>query len=204
MAADGSGSPEALTKSNSNQGATSWSPDGRTLLFYDTGGGYDIFALTPGSPPAPLLNTPRAREQGPTFSPDGRWIAYSSDETGREEIYIAPYPGRGSRITVSTEGGRSPLWSSDGRELVYRNGDQMMAVALDLQPTLRVGAARLLFRGNYVREFQGQGVPNYDMTPDGRRFLLLAPVPGPEENAQPQIVVVEHWLEELKRLVPTN
>jgi hypothetical protein len=43
---------------------------------------------------------------------------------------------------------------------------------------------------------------SYDLSPDGQRFLVLKP--AGETNAPPQLVVVQHFDEELKRLVPTK
>jgi len=205
MLADGSGAVEELTKATSNQGATSWLPDSTTLVFYEVGKNYDIFTVKPGESPVRFSETP-VEERGPTFSPDGRWLAYSSNEVGQAEIYVTPYPGPGGRIAISTGGGRSPRWSSNGRELFYRNGRQMMVVGVELaSPSIRVGTPRRLFEGDFVQELEGTGAHNYDVARDGQRFLMIAPVAGkPGEEARPRIVVVEHWLEELKRLVPTN
>ena len=77
--------------------------------------------------------------------------------------------------TALNAGGRSPRWSSDGRELFYRNGRQTMAVAVKPGPTLGIAAPRLLLEGNYVEEQPGQGAHNYDVSGDGRRFLMMAP-----------------------------
>jgi hypothetical protein len=42
----------------------------------------------------------------------------------------------------------------------------------------------------------------YDVSPDGKRFLVVIP---PREKADPpDVVVVQHWDEELKRLVPVK
>ncbi len=205
MAADGSGPAEQLTKTTTNQGATSWLPDGTRLAFYDVGGSYDIFTVKTGESPVQFTETP-FREQGPAFSSDGRWLAYSSDETGQAEIYVTPYPGPGGRIAISRGGGRSPRWSSNGRELFYRSGRQMMVVPVEPGPRFRTGTQQLLFEGDYVQESDNQGAHNYDVSRDGQLFLMVAPAargPG-EDAARPKIVVVQNWIEELKRLVPTN
>ena len=46
---------------------------------------------------------------------------------------------------------------------------------------------------------------HYDVTADGERFLLLADqrTVGGEETLR-EMTVVLNWVEELKRLVPTN
>jgi hypothetical protein len=43
----------------------------------------------------------------------------------------------------------------------------------------------------------------YDISPDGQRFLMIRTGSG-SGTERPQIVVVQNWLEELKRLVPVN
>jgi hypothetical protein len=45
--------------------------------------------------------------------------------------------------------------------------------------------------------------PNYDVSRDGRRFLMVQPSAG-ENATRTQIIVVLNWHEELKRLVPTK
>ena len=202
--ADGTGMAEPLTESKNGQGANSWSPDGRVLAFHENGPdtGYDLWILEPGKDPAPFLMTP-FRERGAAFSPDGRWLAYSSDESGRDEVYVQPYPGPGGKVPISTGGGRSPRWSAAGRELFYRNGNRMMAVAMETSPTLRAGIPRLLFEGDFVPENDGSGVTNYDVAADGR-FLMTRPVaaePG-SEAPRPQFHIVLNWFEALKRLAP--
>ena len=100
---------------------------------------------------------------------------------------------------ISTEGGDEPLWARNGRELFYREGNKMMAVKVTTQPTFRAGTPSLLFEGQYHHEPGWR--TNYDITPDGQRFLMIQL----GEGARPtQINVVLNWFEELKRLVPTG
>ena len=44
----------------------------------------------------------------------------------------------------------------------------------------------------------------YDISSDGQRFLLMNEGGADQTGAPPQIIVVQHWTEELKRLVPTK
>ena len=112
-----------------------------------------------------------------------------------------PYPGPGGKWQISTEGGREPAWNPNGRELFYRTGDKMMAVDIATKPGLTVGKPRMLFEGQYVPA-PGSS-PNYDVSPDGQRFLMLKH--GEAGEAVPtQINVVLNWFEELKRRVPTG
>jgi eukaryotic-like serine/threonine-protein kinase len=141
-----------------------------------------------------------------TFSPDGRYVAYASSETGQTEIYIRPYPGPGGQETVSVGGGSEPVWTKSG-EIFYRSltGEGMMAVSVTTQPTLKVGRPVQLFEGPYYTSPTGSLRPQYDVTTDGRRFLMLMVSSGSDgSGARPRIMVVQNWFEELKRLVPVK
>jgi Tol biopolymer transport system component len=209
--ADGSGGLERLTTSGSNQIPMSWSPDGQLLAFFEVNPTTqrDIWVLRMSDPSAgsgqvrkaqPFLQT-RFDESVPRFSPDGRWLAYISNESGHFEIYVQPYPGPGGKWQISTEGGTEPVWNPNGRELFYRSGDKMMAVDIVTQAGFAAGKPRILFEGKY--EPSPLTNPNYDVSPDGQRFLMLRPSET-EQTAPTQINVVLNWFEELKQKVPTG
>jgi serine/threonine-protein kinase len=201
--ADGSGGLERLTSSEYTQVPMSWSPDGQLLAFMENNPttGYDIWVLRLGDHKAqPFLRTP-FNESVPRFSPDGRWLAYISNESGRYEIYVQPYPGPGGKWQISTEGGTEPTWNPNGRELFYRSGNKMMAVDIATQPGFTAGKPRALFEGRYAPT--PATTPNYDVSLDGQRFLMLKPNEQ-EASAPTQINVVLNWFEELKRRVPTE
>jgi Tol biopolymer transport system component len=217
--ADGSGGLERLTTSENLHIPGSWSPDGRLLAFaeVDPATGYDIWILQMGDtsqgstqipsassgrvPKAqPFLRTP-FNEGVPVFSPDGRWLAYISDESGRFEIYVQPYPGPGGKWQISTEGGTEPVWNRNGRELFYRSGDKMMAVDITTQPSFAAGKPKVLFTGQYLPT--PGTLSNYDVSPDGQRFLMIKPSVQ-AQIAPTQINVVLNWFEELKQKVPTG
>jgi Tol biopolymer transport system component len=201
--ADGSGGLERLATSEYSNAPMSWSPDGQLLAFIEITPttGYDIWVLRMSDRKAePFLRTP-FNEGVPQFSPDGRWLAYISDESGRFEVYVQPYPGPGGKWQISTEGGREPVWNHNGRELFYRSGDKMMAVDIVTQPGFTAGKPRTLFEGQY--QPTAATFPNYDVSLDGQRFLMLKPVD--QAQASPtQINVVLNWFEELKQKVPTG
>ncbi len=201
--ADGSGGLERLATSEFVQIPGSWSPDGQLLAYSDVNSttGYDIWVLRMSDRKAqPFLRT-SFNEQAPQFSPDGRWLAYVSDESGRNEIYVQPYPGPGGKWQISTDGGREPLWNRNGRELFYRNGNKMMAVEIATQPSFSARTPKALFEGKYL--MLPVSTPNYAVSPDGQRFLMLKPVEQ-EQSAPTQINVVLNWFEELKQKVPTG
>jgi hypothetical protein len=52
---------------------------------------------------------------------------------------------------------------------------------------------------------QGVTRARYDVSADGQRFLMMKEGGGSgQTTVPPQIVVIQNWQEELKRLVPTN
>jgi hypothetical protein len=140
----------------------------------------------------------RAADGAPQLSPDGRWMAYASEESGRREIYVQAFPGPGGRWQVSSDGGNEPLWSASGRELFYRSGDRMMAVDISTNGEFLAGKPRPLFEGSYVLAGGGYARAQYDVSPDGQRFLMLKVV---EQKSNPltQIHVVLNWSDELSR-----
>ena len=199
QAADGSGPAEEVTKSEltSNNVPGSFSPDGQVLAFM---GNFDLYTLPlKDGKPQPFLRTP-SNESAPRFSPDGRFIAYVSDESGRFEVYVRPYPGPGGKWQISTEGGTEPVWNPKGRELFYRNGNKMMAVDVSTQGTFSAGKPKILFEGLYV--LTPRSFPDYDVSPDGQRFLMLKA--NEQVQGAAQINVVLNWFEELKQKVPTG
>jgi len=197
--ADGSGGAEKL---NAMGGiARSWSPDGQTLAFSlnSPKTRRDILTLRLSDHTVkPFLQT-TFTEGAPQFSPDGRWIAYVSDESGGPNIYVQPYPGPGGKYQISTDAGTEPLWNRNGRELLFRSGMKMMAVDVTTQPTFSAGKPRVLFEAQYLTSpFPLTGMA-YDASPDGQRFLMVKET---EVTSANQIVVVQNWVEELKRRVP--
>ncbi len=197
--ADGSTRDERLTSSPNNQDPGAWSPDGRMIAFveHDPLSGTDIWLLDldearqPGRA-RPLLSTP-FNEAAPAISPDGRWLAYQSNESGRYEVYVQPFPHGGQRWQVSTDMGSYPRWSGRGDELFFRSGPTYAGVtSVPVKPGpgggphFQAGPPRLLFDGQY------EGV--FDVSADGRRFLLRA---FERDAAGTQVHVVVNWLREI-------
>jgi Tol biopolymer transport system component len=202
QSADGSGQPERLATNENTSIPRSFSPDGQLLTYASVNPttGYDIWVLRISDRQAkPFLITP-SNESVPSFSPDGHWLAYISDESGRYEVYVQPYPGPGAKYQISNEGGTEPVWNPNGKELFYRSGEKMMAVDVSSQPNFSVGKAKMLFRGTYLRT--PFTYPQYDVSPDGQRFLMIKPTE--QSSSLNQIVIVQNWFEELKRRVPTG
>jgi serine/threonine-protein kinase len=202
---DGAGVADVLYSSITFPTPSSWSSDGRLLAMIDQAPATqsDIWIHDLADPKRsrrPYLQTP-ASEAFPEFSPDGKWMAYQSSESGRPEIYVQPYPGPGPRVQISTEGGSAPAWTSNGAEIVYPApaGTQtinMMAVAVKATGTVfSVDKPRQLFTGRFSFTGPARG---YDVTADGRRFLMVETRDAPPQPPV-ELVLVDNWFEELNR-----
>jgi dipeptidyl aminopeptidase/acylaminoacyl peptidase len=211
MPADRSGPAELLTNVGSMQSPESWSPDGRTLAFTQMDNpesGPDVYVLPIGGEKPRVLIKSKFSEGSPKFSPDGKWLAYSSDESGRPEVYAMAYPGPGSKITISTDGGTDPVWRRDGRELFYRNGDRMMAVDVVSSQPLAVSKPNTLWEGHYLAGvgsscgMSGPTSANYDVSSDGRRFLMIEDTSPVTECKL--LHVVSNWSREMSKGAPAG
>ena len=130
------GRDELLLQGGLGKFQSSWSPDGRTLLYVAGGGAIgrsDLYTLPLTAPSVRAVPWTDDVETHAQFSPDGHWVAYSSRHSGRFEVYVAPFPKTGAAATqVSTAGGWYPRWRGDGREILFLTPDnKLMAVALD-------------------------------------------------------------------------
>jgi serine/threonine-protein kinase len=217
QATDGRGAAERLTDSPNNHTPNAVSPDGTKLVFReDTANGSDLLLLPLQGErrTQPLVQTP-FMERNADISPDGRWLAYESNESGQFEVYVRPFPNVNDvRWQVSTGGGTVPLWARTGRELFFMtlHGESLMTAAI-LEST---GSAAFR-RGTPIKLFDTSSyfaptVANnlspgrmYDVSADGRRFLMIKGVSVRElTSASQSITVVQNWVEELKRRVARN
>ena len=195
----GGGDAELLLKSDTQASPTSWSPDGKFLLFTLIGANntvLDIEVLTMDGDRqvTSFLKTPYNESQG-RFSPDGKWVAYTSNESGRNEVYVRPFtpPGAEPRVEgkwpVSKEGGNAAVWRQDGRELFFRSASGApMAVDIEMTATtFQAGLPKQLF--------PTPPVP-WTVDRDGKRFLVSMP---PLHDVQVPITVDLNWEAALKR-----
>jgi eukaryotic-like serine/threonine-protein kinase len=153
----------------------------------------DLWLLSLKSPfeMHPFKQTPATERQG-SLSPDGRWMAYASNLSGRSEIYVEPAPGPGGRWQISMEGGEQPRWARGSGEIFYRNGTKMMSALVQLQPVFRAAKPVELFDRRFDH---GAGVASYDVSPDGRTFLMIR---SQYENPT-EIRVVISWPQSTRR-----
>jgi hypothetical protein len=206
--ADRSGPAKEVPAAGFSQNAESYSPDGHAIAYTVAGPGVPtkiaIVALQGGPTPQPLENAKYALGS-PKFSPDGRWLAYCSNESGKPQVYVQAYPGPGAKIQVSNDGGTDPVWRRTGAELFYRNGDSMMAAAVSTSAGFSSGRPTEIWKGHYSHGMSSScGAPgltssNYDVTPDGNRFLMIRD-DDQDSTTSTQLVVVQGWADEVGRM----
>ncbi|MCU0304131.1 MAG: protein kinase [Thermoanaerobaculales bacterium] len=180
---------------------TSWSSDGRFLLYHTENApntGYDLWALSLGDGKPHLMLGEAFNEWAGVFSPDARWVAFASLETGTGEVYVRPFrvsepTGRPSlgegKWQVSTDHGNWPQWRID-REILFNtapDGTEVFAVSVSTGGTAFENGVpqRLPFPSSAGVTTTPQS------TPDGQRFLIEVPLD--RRTARPSISVVLDW-----------
>jgi serine/threonine-protein kinase len=143
-----------------------------------------------GDTTAHPISATTAIEAQARLSPDGRWVAYVTDASGVTQVVVRPFPGPGGIVQISNAGGSEPVWAADGRRIFYRDGRHMIAVSVKAGPEFAVTGRTELFADNYL--FAAAPHANYDVAPDGTRFLMVKP------TSTPELHVVLNWLEELR------
>jgi serine/threonine protein kinase len=179
--ANGTASDELITESEIAKAPMSWSPDGKLLVYQQSTGAVDVWAVpvTGDKKPFALLQSQFA-EQFPQVSADGKWLAYQSNETGRAEIYVKPFPEGPGKWQVSVDGGQFPRWRRDGKELFFYFNNNLFAADIRVaDASLDPGVPRTLFglpgpslaltHGPYNR---------FAVSADGQRFLFSQPGAG--------------------------
>jgi len=183
------GSETLLLADGSDKFPTSWSPDGRYLLYTARSAttASDLWVLPLGGERKPysFRQTPFS-EANAMFSPDGHWVAYTSDELGQNEVFVAPFPDGGMRYRISIAGGATPQWRSDGKEVFYAADGKLVSAPVTLRnDSIDVGVVKLLF------DLPGGASTGYswDVTPDGQRILIKEPA---DESAA-SLTLVVNW-----------
>ncbi|HWL62178.1 MAG TPA: hypothetical protein VNQ32_05260 [Steroidobacteraceae bacterium] len=122
-----------------------------------------------------LVDLPGSEQHSSQISPDGKWLAYASTETGRQEVWIEPLPQTGKRFQLTRQGGRHPQWAPDGSK-IYFDDQSGQLFQVDVQVAggeIRGGEPESL----PIKGFQQDDLRRqYDLTPDGKGFVMLFPV----------------------------
>jgi WD40-like Beta Propeller Repeat len=143
------------------------SPDGRR-------DDYDVWAFSPSDRVMkPLVGALTSSEMGSRFSPDGKWLAYQANDSGTFEVYLESYPRAGTRTRVTSAGGQCPVWSPDGREIIYDRDRALFSVSIQTTPKIEVGKEIALPVKGFLQQLGRRR--QWDMTPDGKQFLVVLP-----------------------------
>jgi serine/threonine protein kinase/Tol biopolymer transport system component len=196
MSVGATGDEQLLLQEHSDDIPTSWSRDGKYILFMRFQGrphtGVWLLSLDDRKA-KPLLQSDAFELSAAVFSPNGRFIAYTSEETGRSEVYVQRFPLSGEKWVISSGGGFLPQWRDDGKELFYLTaGGKVMSAELKSDSAFDSLVTKSLFQIDIKR---APGYP-YAVAPDGSRFLVNTPADG--SNPVPMMVVL-NWPATLKK-----
>ncbi|MDQ8155664.1 MAG: protein kinase [Gemmatimonadota bacterium] len=179
--------------------------DDRTLVFDAVTSDRAIDAFTmgadSGSVPTPYLKSP-FNEGEPRLSPDRKMMVFTSDEAGGQQLWMRDFPVPQGKWNISRGEGRSPRWSPDGKFVYFwRPGspiDTLFRARVDRTSNVVVQAPEV------VVAMDADGTANWDLHPDGRRFVVAvsggnaAPTAS---NAKPsRYLILQNWFSELLRL----
>jgi Tol biopolymer transport system component len=206
---DGLGQPELVLSSPNFKLPSQWTRDGKFIVYSETSPKtkWDIWVLpagngiSPDKKPIPFLQTEFDEFQG-QMSPDGHWMAYTSDESGQQrEVYVRPFPASDGSWRISTAGGQQARWRADGKELFFVAADgKMMSVAVKTvsgpKAGFEAGIPTPLFEAHMAPDIRATVGYNYDLTGDGKRFLVNR---SAGTGATAPLTVVVNWNAGLKK-----
>lgn len=194
--ADGQGVVQSLGEVDSLlNGPCDWPSDSSMYLTVNANG-IGIYRFDFADKALVPIVTSRYREVSATVSGNGKYVLYTSNESGRGEIYVSELGGDLGRWQISNEGGYSPMWRSDDKEIFFYQGGDLMAVEVSMANNkFEIGQPKKLF--SRPMNFSGiVSAQRYYPSNDGQKFLINVPM---QSQATDNIIVVQNWLEELKK-----
>lgn len=197
---DGSKADEVVLRSEFDKIPNDWSADSRYLLFDDSDPKKIGLSFVPFGSSGPAVHVAGTdKEHVFRLSPDGKWVLSTSLESGRREIYVQRFPEGSARQQVSVDGGAGARWSPDGREIFFVSPEpKLMAASFDAGggvPHLSIPKPLFaLTRAQLEEAYPGSPALNWDVFPDGNRFLVPVPVTDSDRSS---ITVVLDWPAEL-------
>ena len=211
--ADGKGDPTVVFEGPRRLYPTAWSPDGRRLMFQESGvgTGWDLKVLevdgagrAVGAPQA--FADSRFNEISGSISRNGRWVSYESDELdGVFQIYVRSFPEGAHKVRVSPTGARWPVWDAHGNLHYWQTQDDTLQTARTTEKDrqLVVDAPRAVWEGSTAAVLKriANPVPSarYDLEPTGARFLLLENATQSSGPPLAHPIIVLGWGEAARR-----
>jgi serine/threonine protein kinase len=198
---DNSAAEQPLPKPRGLQRPLAWLADGTVLL---TARGnsqtFDIFTWSPtaGIEPRPFLRGPY-HENDVAISPDGKLAAFTSTEAGENgDVWLTDYPSGNGKWQISTTNGQAPRWSRDSKYVYYwksiaLGGDSLFRARVDRMPSVVVRPPEFITRVLFSRSAR-----NWDLHPDGKRFVATIDVSPDTAAAAARYLAVLNWYTDLK------
>jgi Tol biopolymer transport system component len=170
--ADGTGAAELLAEPA--RAPEHWLPKMGSITFITlSNGDYDVWRYSIADKKAsPLIVLPQSSQHSSRVSPDQRWIAYASNETGKFEVFVQPIPTTGAKYQITSGGGEHPVWSPDGGQIYFNRDDRLFSVAVKTETAVTAGSPTALPISGFIQDV---GRRQFDITADGKQFLMLFP-----------------------------
>jgi serine/threonine-protein kinase len=213
--ADGGSRPELLTQSKEFQYPAAFSPDGKTLAFYQSGPqGFELWTvpveregekMRAGKPE--LFQHTIFGDRGASFSTDGHWLAYSSNESGTSQVFVRAFPDKGGQWQISTNGGTAPIFSHNGKDLFYFDvpDERIMVASYSVKGDAFVAEKPHVWSAQSVAlTLSGSVGAQYDVAPDGKRLAIATSAGGSTQQDAGRVIFLENFIDELQRKVPLN
>lgn len=124
-------------------------------------------------------------------------MAFTQSTNFGPQVLAVPFPSGNGMWQVSVNGGRWPRWRRDGKELYFVSANNVLT-EVDVSEkgdSLQVGHPIALFPVHPSLRTYRQGMIDYDVSLDGKRFLLNS---AADENARPLTLFV-NWTAELRK-----
>lgn len=190
----GSGEEQLVLANGEDKWVSDWSPDGKLLMYSQQHGGHwDLWVLPANGEgkPTQILES-QFGIFGARFSPDGHWFAYYSNESDTPQVFVSSFPDHRAKYQASTDGGTYPAWGPGGKELFYEyQGRVYRAEVTDHQGAMSFSAPTALFSAHF-----GTSPGRFDVSPDGKKFLIVTEGEGSPEAA---FSLIQNWPEKLKK-----
>ena len=164
-----------FTVSHADLIPNSWTPDDKQILcsLQPATGGSHLILIETGTGKQVSFLAGAASETNGQISPDGRWVAYASSESGDWDIYVTTFPNPAGKWQVSRGGGTEPRWRGDGQEIFYIDPKRVLtAVPVSVTGTFSAGVPSPLFQIHGRAPISSTDLFTYDVTKDGKRFLV--------------------------------
>ena len=197
-AADNSGADEVLEGVQPSATPTAWPRDDLILYTLEPG---RIMTVAPrrDAKPQPYVGS-RDQESEAVLTRDGKYATYNSNEGGTFNVWMRDFPNPIGKWKLSASHGGAPRWSSDGKFLYYVQlsppSDTLWRVPVDWTPSIVVRAPVVAAAPLRI------GVQQWDLHPDGKRFITVNPSIVSAANGAPRApvryVVILNWLTEVE------